>query len=186
MGSSRAAIGDNISQRQANRVIMVNIVDLIEPVKDLLSADGVQEKVEDVARIFFTNGNLTVNLLPALLVGLGLMLFILPLLGIPILDMIFGAMTGVATAGYGSSYGATSYNQGTTGTGYGSAGYSSRAGDVQLTPEQQALFPELTELRTQIAQLKESEQDLRNHIYYNTANAVVDPAGAAGEIGYSY
>lgn len=147
--------------------------------------DQVMEKAEDLARLFFTNDNVTVNLLPAILVGLGLLLFILPLLGIPILDLIFGAMTGVATGGYGTQYGANTYATAPGPSAYG-AGYSSRAGEgVELTPEQKALFPELTELRDQIVQLKESEKDLRSQIYYNTANQA-DVAGAAGEIGYTY
>lgn len=166
---------------------MVNIVEFIEPVRDLLAREDVVEKVEEVARVFFTNGNVTVNLLPAILVGLGLLLFLLPLLGIPILDLLFGAMTGVATGGYGNSYGSTSYTAATgPATAYG-AGYSSRAGEgVELTPEQKALFPELTSLRDQIAQLKDSEADLRSQIYYNTANTAEAGGVAAGEIGYTY
>merc|ERR1711863_168036 len=53
---------------------------------DLWHTPGVQEKIEESARVFFSNSILTVNLIPALLVG-ALLLFLLPfLLGLPILN----------------------------------------------------------------------------------------------------
>merc|ERR1711990_740028 len=132
------------------------------------------EKAEAVVRGFFSNSNVTVNLIPAILAGLGALLFLLPLLGIPILDVLFGAMTGASTgAGYSSN---VSYG-GSTGAGYaapssGYGAYSARSGEgVELTPEQKALFPELTDLRQQIENLQESEKSLREQIYFNTAAA---------------
>ena len=37
---------------------------------DLWDTPGIKENVEEAARVFFSNSNLTVNLIPALLVGL--------------------------------------------------------------------------------------------------------------------
>jgi len=148
---------------------MVNI-EMLEPLKQLLLKDDVQgvEVVEELGRIFFSNSAVTINLVPALLVGAGLLLFLLPLLGVPILDILFGAMSG-ATGGYGSAYGGSDF-------GYAAApandyGYASRSGGVDLTPEQEALFPKLSELRGQIEELQESESKLRNHIYQQVANS---------------
>merc|ERR1711936_1253402 len=156
----------------------------LDPLRELL------DKAEAVVRGFFSNSNVTVNLIPAILAGLGALLFLLPLIGIPILDIIFGAMTGASTgAGYSSnvSYGAS------TGAGYaapssGYGAYSARSGEgVELTPEQKALFPELTELRQQIENLQASEKSLREQIYFNTAGQT-DGINAAdvNQISYTY
>merc|ERR1712212_1357638 len=128
----------------------------LDPLRELFDNDEAVEKAEAVVRGFFSNSNVTVNLIPAILAGLGALLFLLPLLGIPILDVLFGAMTGASTgAGYSSSI-----------------SYSARSGEgVELTPEQKALFPELTDLRQQIENLQESEKSLREQIYFNTAAA---------------
>merc|ERR1711997_846899 len=159
----------------------------LDPLRELLD----NEEAEAVVRGFFSNSNVTVNLIPAILAGLGALLFLLPLLGIPILDVLFGAMTGASTgAGYGSS---VSYGSGSTGAGYaapssGYGAYSARSGEgVELTPEQKALFPELTDLRQQIENLQESEKSLREHIYFNTTGQT-DGINAAdiNQISYTY
>merc|ERR1719225_72476 len=162
----------------------------LDPLRELLDNDEAVEKAEAVVRGFFSNSNVTVNLIPAILAGLGALLFLLPLIGIPILDIIFGAMTGASTgAGYSSnvSYGAS------TGAGYaapssGYGAYSARSGEgVELTPEQKALFPELTDLRQQIENLQASEKSLREQIYFNTAGQT-DGINAAdiNQISYTY
>merc|ERR1712045_713229 len=89
---------------------------------DLWHTPGVQEKVEESARVFFSNSILTVNLIPALLVG-ALLLFLLPfLLGLPILNGLGG---GGGSASYGSNlevsdgYGAPSSSYGAPEASYG-------------------------------------------------------------------
>jgi len=167
----------------------------LDPLRELLNNDEAVEKAESVVRGFFSNSNVTVNLIPAILAGLGALLFLLPLIGIPILDIIFGAMTGTSTgAGYSSN---VSYG-GSTGAGYaapssGYGAYSARSGEgVELTPEQKALFPELTDLRQQIENLQESEKSLREQIYFNTAAAQQHSEGLLGntadinQISYTY
>merc|ERR1712241_1586690 len=88
----------------------------LDPIRRLLENEEAVEKAEAAVRGFFSNSNVTVNLIPAILAGLGALLFLLPLIGIPILDIIFGAMTGTSTgaAGYSSN---VSYG-GSTGAGY--------------------------------------------------------------------
>merc|ERR1712186_109494 len=80
------------------------------------------EKIEESARVFFSNSILTVNLIPALLVG-ALLLFLLPfLLGLPILNGLGG---GGGSASYGSNlevsdgYGAPSSSYGAPEASYG-------------------------------------------------------------------
>merc|ERR1712051_320193 len=89
---------------------------------DLWHTPGVQEKIEESARVFFSNSILTVNLIPALLVG-ALLLFLLPfLLGLPILNGLGG---GGGSASYGSNlevsdgYGAPSSSYGAPEASYG-------------------------------------------------------------------
>merc|ERR1711863_87979 len=89
---------------------------------DLWYTPGVQEKIEESARVFFSNSILTVNLIPALLVG-ALLLFLLPfLLGLPILNGLGG---GGGSASYGSNlevsdgYGAPSSSYGAPEASYG-------------------------------------------------------------------
>merc|ERR1711894_307197 len=67
---------------------------------DLWNTPGVSEKLEETARVYFANSILTVNLIPALLVG-ALLLFLLPLFGFPLLDKHLGG--GGGGASYGSN-----------------------------------------------------------------------------------
>merc|ERR1712018_1078677 len=83
---------------------------------DLWNAPGVSEKLEETARVYFANSILTVNLIPALLVGALLLFLLPPLLGFPILDKFLGG--GGGGASYGSNleisdgYGAPSSSYG--------------------------------------------------------------------------
>merc|ERR1719264_2020286 len=83
---------------------------------ELVRDEEVRSKLEETGRIFFANSNLTINLIPALIIGLLGLLFLLPLLGIPILDILGD---GMAAAVGGSSYGAPDAGYGAPSTGYG-------------------------------------------------------------------
>jgi len=170
---------------------------ILEPLAELVGEGAMVARAEEVVRTFFSSSTVTVNLIPALLAGIGAVLFLLPLLGIPILDIIFGAMTGTSTSGagygssvsYGGSGGGSSYSGGVDSsyaapsTGYGA--YSARSGQgVELTPEQAALFPELAQLREQIDGLQESEKSLREQIFFNTAAS--EGILGANQISYTY
>merc|ERR1712133_310853 len=86
----------SVSRYTAN---MLNL-SFLEPVKELLDQPEVADKVEELGRLFFSSDSVTINLLPAILIGLGSLLFLLPLLGIPVLDLLFGAMTGSSAGGH--------------------------------------------------------------------------------------
>merc|ERR1712203_1162442 len=93
MGQSSA----NIARTHA----MVSTQSFIAPLIELARDESVQSKVLDVARQFFSNSNITINLIPALIAG-GLLLLLLPLL------FLFLAPADDAGSGYGtpsSSYG---------------------------------------------------------------------------------
>merc|ERR1711902_167650 len=128
---------------------MTEIANLLTPVFDMLQDEVVREKVEESARVFFSNSNLTINLIPALIIGALGLLFLLPLLGIPILD-ILGGMMSYVVGGHGGGYSAPS-------TGYG---YVAR-GDTSYYDQT------IADLQQQVAALQESEANLRNSLYYN-------------------
>ena len=75
---------------------------ILQPLMDLIEEPVLREKVEDTARIYFTGTGTTVNLVPALIVGLLLLVGLLKLLGLPILAS-FGIGGGDSDGGYGTS-----------------------------------------------------------------------------------
>lgn len=89
---------------------------------DLWNTPGVAEKLEETARVYFANSILTINLIPALLVGALLLFLLPPLLGFPILNGLLGGGGG---ASYGSNleisdgYGAPSPSYGAPEPAYG-------------------------------------------------------------------
>merc|ERR1712106_1056319 len=68
-----------VLQRQENTIIM-SAMDILSPVMDLVHNAFVQEKVEEVAKLFFTSDSITINLLPGLIAGGLLLLLLIPLL----------------------------------------------------------------------------------------------------------
>ena len=139
----------------------------LDPIQELLKDPTVQEQIDHTARIFFSNGGLTINLIPALIaLTLGALL-LLPLLGIPILDLLADGM-GAMASGYGA----------TVSSGYGGGhGFFSR-GDNSAYYDQT-----IADLQQQVTALQESEASLRSAVYYN---APVDSgAQVANSIGYS-
>merc|ERR1711936_775841 len=79
-----------------------NMDNLATSLMDLWNTPGVAEKVEETARVYFANSILTINLIPALLVGALLLFLLPPLLGFPILNGLLGGLGG---GGGGASYG---------------------------------------------------------------------------------
>merc|ERR1711990_1247425 len=118
---------------------MTELANLLTPIYDLLQDEVVREKLEDSARVFFSNSNLTINLIPALIIGTLGILFLLPLLGIPILDILGGMMSDVVG---GHAYSAPS-------TGYGARGDTTYYDQT------------IADLQQQVAALQESEANLR-------------------------
>merc|ERR1711936_1359848 len=79
-----------------------NMDTLATSLMDLWNTPGVAEKVEETARVYFANSILTINLIPALLVGALLLFLLPPLLGFPLLNGLLGGLGG---GGGGASYG---------------------------------------------------------------------------------
>merc|ERR1712083_778734 len=100
-----------------------NMDTLATSLMDLWNTPGVAEKVEETARVSFANSILTINLIPALLVGALLLFLLPPLLGFPILNGLLGG--GGGGASYGSNleisdgYGAPSSSYGAPEASYG-------------------------------------------------------------------
>merc|ERR1712088_1297871 len=100
-----------------------NMDNLATSLMELWNTPGVAEKVEETARVYFANSILTINLIPALLVGALLLFLLPPLLGFPILNGLLGG--GGGGASYGSNleisdgYGAPSPSYGAPEPSYG-------------------------------------------------------------------
>merc|ERR1712080_687739 len=85
---------------------IMSALSFIAPILDLAQNDFVQSKVEEAAKLFYNNANVTINLVPAL-VGGGLLLLLL----IPLLALLFQP-AGAEPSGYGApapAYGAPEY-----------------------------------------------------------------------------
>ena len=149
---------------------MTNPLALLEPFINLIDNEEIKETVRETARIYYTGTDVTINMIPAIIIGLLALLGLLVALGIPILSM-FGL--GGDEGGEGG-YGAPTGGYGEPSTGYGRA-YASRNGEVY---EQT-----VADLQAQVAQLQESELNLRNQLYYNTDSA--SAAGNSNQIGYT-
>merc|ERR1712110_1107540 len=80
-----------------------NMDTLATSLMDLWNTPGVAEKLEETARVYFANSILTINLIPALLVGALLLFLLPPLLGFPILNGLLGGGGGGGGASYGSN-----------------------------------------------------------------------------------
>merc|ERR1712184_126403 len=102
-----------------------NMDTLATSLMDLWNTPGVVEKLEETARVYFANSILTINLIPALLVGALLLFLLPPLLGFPILNGLLGGGGGGGGASYGSnleissSYGAPEASYGAPEPSYG-------------------------------------------------------------------
>ena len=142
---------------------MMDSAGLLDTLVTFFDDESVQEKLKETARIFYSNGMITVNLIPALFIlSLGLLL-LAPLLGIPLLPQLSGLLgTGSGTTGSGA------YGTPSTGYGYSRSDYDTTVADLQA----------------QISALQDSELELRNQIYYNAAG---NPSAAvtSNQIGYS-
>jgi len=129
---------------------MVDAFTILQPFLDLIEQPDMREKVEETARIYFEGQGTTINLLPALIVGLLLLLALMKLAGIPILASFGLDGLGGDDGGYGTS----------GGSGYGQA-YA--RGDY--------FDQSVADLQQQINQLTESTEALTNQVYYNVGGS---------------
>jgi len=150
-------------------------VETLDSILEFFQDEDVQEKAAEVGRLFFTNGSVTVNLIPILLFSfLGSLLF-LPLL-LPAYDAL-SSLYSSALSSNSVAYSATNY--GTPVAGYG---YSARSSAIELTDEQKALYPEIAELREKIERLQADEYNIRSQLYYGSAG--VANTGTGGSAAY--
>merc|ERR1712241_506893 len=118
--------------------------DILAPLLKLFEDKDVQARMMDAvetARIYYTSDDVTVNLVWSILILGVLLLLLKPLLGIPLLDNILGAMTGSSPSygsGISSDYGAPDSGYGAPDAGYGApdAGYAAPAGGAGYEQEQ--------------------------------------------------
>merc|ERR1712018_907975 len=96
---------------------IMSALSFIPPILDLAQNDFVQSKVEEAAKLFYNNANVTINLVPAL-VGGGLLLLLVPLLAL--LFQPAGAES--------SGYGAPAAEYGAPAPAYGAPEYRSDEG----------------------------------------------------------
>merc|ERR1711934_1248367 len=87
-----------LTMHPASRHVM-SALSFIAPILDLAQNDFVQSKVEEAAKLFYNNANVTINLVPAL-VGGGLLLLLL----VPLLALLFqpAAEYGAPAPAYGA------------------------------------------------------------------------------------
>merc|ERR1712241_1156283 len=111
MGNSPA-----LTKHPASRHIM-SALSFIAPILDLAQNDFVQSKVEEAAKLFYNNANVTINFVPAL-VGGGLLLLLLT----PLLALLF------QPAAESSGYGAPAAEYGAPAPAYGAPEYRSDEG----------------------------------------------------------
>merc|ERR1719471_560997 len=136
-----------------------SLLDILHPLLGTFIEDPeLRDTFEETARIYFDNGSgVTVNLIPAVIVGLLLLLGALKLLGLPILAS-FG-LDGGTGAGVSGDYGAPSGGYGAPAGGYGapSSGYDAYArGDFET---------QVSYLQEQINALVASNEALTNQVY---------------------
>jgi len=96
---------------------IMSALNFIAPILDLAQNDFVQSKVEEAAKLFYNNANVTINLVPAL-VGGGLLLLLL----VPLLALLF------QPAAESSGYGAPAAEYGAPAPAYGAPEYRSDEG----------------------------------------------------------
>jgi len=132
---------------------------MLQPLYNLIEDQDTRDKVEETARIYFANtngnGSVTINLIPAVVVGLLLLIGLLKLLGLPIL----------------SSFGLDGFGGDTSGGGYGapSGGYGAPSSGYDSYARGDYFDATVADLQDQINQLVASNEALTNQVYYGTS-----------------
>ena len=107
----------------------------LKPVYQLVQNEAVRAKMEESARLWWSNDDFNINLIPAIIVIILAAVVIPPLLGFPLLDSLLG---GGGSGHYGapdSGYGAPAAEYGAPATGYGApaSGYGAPASGYTQT-----------------------------------------------------
>ena len=148
---------------------MVDAFTILRPFLDLIEQPDMREKVEETARIYFEGQGTTINLLPALIVGLLLLLALLKLLGLPILSS-FGldGLAGDSDGSYGSS-GRVEMKDFSQKVLNCFSGFNSGYGQAYARGDY--FDQSVADLQQQINQLTESTEALTNQVYYNVGGS---------------
>lgn len=153
-------------------------VETLDTILEFFQDKDVQEKAAEVGRLLFTNGSVTVNLIPVLLFS-----FLGSLLFLPFLLPAYDALTSLYSSALSSNsvaYSATNYAAPVAGY-----GYSARSSAIELTDEQKALYPEIAELREKIERLQADEYNIRSQLYYGGGAGTNTGTGGAAYDGVS-
>jgi len=146
-------------------------VETLDSILEFFQDKDVQEKAAEVGRLFFTNGSVTVNLIPVLLFS-----FLGSLLFLPLLLPAYDALSSLYSSALSSNSVAYSANYAAPVAGYG---YSARSSAIELTDEQKALYPEIAELREKIERLQADEYNIRSQLYYGAGGVTNTGTGGA-------
>merc|ERR1719187_827577 len=114
----------------------MNMDGLWNILRDVVDNKEARNSIEETARVIFTSDNISVNLIPALIILA--LLALLPLIKAPLLGLLGGGLDGILGGGSGSGggsylpdtgYGAPSAGYGAPDAGYGApdAGYGAPA-----------------------------------------------------------
>merc|ERR1712106_1152008 len=104
--------------------IIMSAMAILSPVMDLVHNAFVQEKVEEVAKLFFTSDTVSINLIPGLIVGALLLLLLIPMLA-----LLFQPAAAASEGGYGG-YSAPEESYGAPESSYGAPEYRSGKSDA--------------------------------------------------------
>jgi len=127
-----------LSHRADNTSIMS--MSALDSLVDLLRDESVQEKMDEVGRLFFSNDSVTINLYWAAAAALLTLLLLIPLL-----SLLFQPAAAVGGSGYGApsvAYGAPEESYGAPAPAYGAPGYS--RSDSDIYGEARSLYNEIT------------------------------------------
>ena len=167
----------------------------LRPIYELLQDESVQRSFNDLpdldnlAFLFYSpdSGDLTVNLIPSLIVLILAAIFALPLLGIPILDIFKDAMSGgygAPSTGYGPP--ATGYGAPSTGYDTPSTGYDTPSNDYSAPVAAAPSYHGRSDNYNAIANLQEQVSNLQDY-YGNSVGGAGEysPVGSGAEAAYS-
>lgn len=118
----------------------MSMVTALDSAVELLKDEFVQEKMDEMARLFYSNDSVTINLYWAAAAALLTLLLLIPLL-----SLLFQPAASTGGSGYGApsvGYGAPEESYGAPAPAYGAPSYS--RSDSDIYGEARALYNEIT------------------------------------------
>ena len=118
---------------------------LVEGLRTLLEDEDFREPIDRVARLLYTGTGFTLNLIPGAIAGFLATLAAGTIFSVPLTQFVTNMFSGV---GSGGGYGYPSYQR-----------------------NDEYYDQVVADLHSQVAQLKEQEENLRSQIYYSNYNS---------------